>query len=130
MFRFTIRDVLWLMVVAGLGLALLIQREQTFLMRSAWEYELSRNLSAVLKRHTSMDLVEMPLRDVARYISETHGYECVLSKDVDDSIPLTGKYPSMPLGSLLTELLAPHNLAVRATDSQIIIENVKSKSRP
>ena len=130
MFRFTIRDFLWLMVVVGLGVALLIQREQTYLMRSAWQYELSRNLAAELKRNTSIDLVEMPLKDVARYLSETHGYECVLSADVDGSIPLTGKFPSMPLGSVLTRLLAPHHLAIRATDSQIIIENSKSRGDP
>jgi len=36
----------------------------------------------------------------------------------------------MPLGLVLTELLAPHRLAVRATDSQIIIENSTSSGHP
>jgi hypothetical protein len=39
MFRFTIRDVLWLMVVVGLAVAFWLQDEQAMLMRSLWEHE-------------------------------------------------------------------------------------------
>jgi hypothetical protein len=62
---------------------------------------------------TTVDVVEMPLKDTMLHLQEAHNVPIMLDQrripDID--LPLTGAYSGIGLGSALTLLTAPHGLA-------------------
>jgi len=124
--QFSLRDLFWLIVVIALMVIWrsdLARNHQTITsLMTALEEEQARNLKSDLNRFTDIDLVETPLKDVAAYVTDRHGYPCLLSSDVDGEIPLTGRFKGVRLGVALEMLLAPHGLTFHATDTDIVIE--------
>ena len=124
--QFSLRDLFWLIVVIALMVIWrsdLARNHQTITsLMTALEEEQARNLKSDLNRFTDIDLVETPLKDVAAYVTDRHGYPCLLSSDVDGEIPLTGRFKGVRLGVALEMLLAPHELTFHATDMDIVIE--------
>ena len=123
MFRFTIRDMLWLTVVVGLAVALILTHRQASVARMAWQDELSRNeLIAELNQLTEINFVGVQLGDVAKYVSEKHEIPVVLGSGVTGPAPVSCKIVNVPLRSALDELLAPLDLEFRVKDGAILIE--------
>ena len=124
--QFSLRDLFWLIVVIALMVIWrsdLARNHKTITsLMTALEEEQARNLKSDLNRFTDIDLVETPLKDVAAYVTDRHGYPCLLSSDVDGEIPLTGRFKGVRLGVALEMLLAPHGLTLHATDTDIVIE--------
>jgi hypothetical protein len=124
--QFSLRDLFWLIVVIALMVIWrsdLARNHKTITsLMTALEEEQARNLKSDLNRFTDIDLVETPLKDVAAYVTDRHGYPCLLSSDVDGEIPLTGRFKGVRLGVALEMLLAPHGLTFHATDTDIVIE--------
>ena len=124
--QFSLRDLFWLIVVIALMVIWrsdLARNHKTITsLMTALEEEQARNLKSDLNRFTDIDLVETPLKDVAAYVTDRHGYPCLLSSDVDGEIPLTGRFKGVRLGVALEMLLAPHELTFHATDMDIVIE--------
>jgi hypothetical protein len=126
MTQFTIRDMLWLTAVIALVVVWrfdLARNEETIVaLITDLEQERTRNLKSNLNRFTDLDVVETPLKDVAEYLTDRHGYPCLLGSDVNGEIPITGTFKGVRLRVALETLLAPHGLTFRTTDSDIIIE--------
>ena len=124
--QFSLRDLFWLIVVIALMVIWrsdLARNHKTITsLMTALEEEQARNLKSDLNRFTDIDLVETPLKDVVAYVTDRHGYPCLLSSDVDGEIPLTGRFKGVRLGVALEMLLAPHGLTFHATDTDIVIE--------
>ena len=130
MFRFTIRDVLWLMVVVGLACALGMQLRQAEFLRESWHDERSRNLEFTLGTHPYFDVIEMPLKDVAQYFSDLHGFECRLADGVDGDTPISGNFPDKPWSVIFDEVLSPHGLDYRRDGIAIVIYKRSTMARP
>ncbi|HEY2411361.1 MAG TPA: hypothetical protein VGI40_03925 [Pirellulaceae bacterium] len=67
---------------------------------------------AELGKFTTIDVVEMPVKDVALYLSETHNMHFVLDAKLGPScdLPITCSYRSIDLGTVLLLLTAPNGL--------------------
>jgi hypothetical protein len=130
--QFTIRDMLWLTAVIALIVVWRTDRainvKAIVTLTSALDEERGRNLKSDLNKFTDIDVVEMPLKDVAEYITQNHGYPCLLSSDVNGEIPLSGSFKGkgVRLRVALETLLAPHGLTFRTTDSDIVIERIST----
>jgi hypothetical protein len=107
MFRFTIRDVLWLTVVVALGITLMIQHRKSSAAR--------KRLSIELNRPTAIDLVQMPLSDAAIAISINSGVPVLLADEVDGAMPVTASFKDLPLRSTLDTMLPSSVSATSAT---------------
>jgi len=114
MFRFTIRDVLWLTVVVGLAVALAIQHQQASAAR--------QRVIAELQKPTTIDVIQMPLTDTMIYLSMMHRIPVVLADEVDQDLPVTAKHSGVPLRTALETTLPPLNLEFRIKDGCILIE--------
>ena len=128
--QFTIRDLLWLTAIIAL---IVVWRSDRAInvkaitsLITALEEEQARNLKSHLNRFTDIDVVETQLKDVAEYLTDRHGYPCLLGGDVNGEIPLTGTFKGVRLRVALETLLAPHGLTFTTTDSDIIIERKSS----
>jgi hypothetical protein len=68
---------------------------------------------AELGKQTTLDVVEMPLKDTAMYLSEVHRIPFVLDPKLGPKLdlPLTGEYRGIDLCTLLLLITAPHGLA-------------------
>jgi hypothetical protein len=128
--QFTIRDLLWLTAVIALIVVWrfdLARNDETIRALIAdLEQEQARNLKSHLNKFTDIDVAETPLKDVAEYLTEKHGYPCLLDSDVNGEIPLTGTFKGVRLRVALEALLTPHGLTFRTTDSDIVIERKSS----
>src|SRR5436190_22276132 len=114
MFRFTVRDVLWLMVVVGLAVSLWIEHRQTTDMRIAWREEHERNDAiAELNKRTMIYCISMPLKDMAVYLSRLHNVPVVLASSVDRNTPITSNYTNVSLRVALEGMLTPLDLDFR-----------------
>jgi len=67
---------------------------------------------AELGKWTGIDIVEMPLKDVAMYLSDTHNMPLVLDPKLGpkSDLPLTGSYQGIDLRTALLLLTAPQGL--------------------
>src|SRR5262245_15404228 len=75
------------------------------------EDKVDRRTERELRRFTSIDVVEMPLSDIAMYLSEVHGIPMVLDPGLlATDTPITGEYRGIDLCSALTLLTAPYDL--------------------
>jgi len=74
---------------------------------------LDKQIAEELEKTTNTDFVEMPLKDVAIYLSETHQIPITLDpiRIEDPDQPLTVALRGIHLRSALILLMAPHNLA-------------------
>jgi hypothetical protein len=74
---------------------------------------LDKQIAEELERTTTIDFVEMPLKDVAIYLSETHQIPIALDpiRIENPDQPLSFALEGIHLRSALILLLAPHNLA-------------------
>jgi len=123
MIRFTIRDVLWLMVVVGLSVALWIEHRQAIDLRIALREEQARNDAiAELNKRTMLYCIEMPLKDIAVYFSRLHNVPVVLALQVDRNTSITCNYANVSLRVALEGILTPHDLDFRVKDGSIVIE--------
>ncbi len=122
MFRFSIRDVLWLTVVVGLSVALYVEHQQMSRARLAWERQLRENAVAVLNATTSVDFVQTPLVTVAEYLSSHTGLRVVMKKGVDGSTLVTGKINDTALNDGLQQMLSEHGLSFQTKAGAIFIE--------
>ena len=114
MIRFSIRDVLWLTVVVGLGIALAIQHQRASVAR--------QQTSEKLNRLTTVAVVEMPLRDAALYISSMNEIPVLLSDQIDGDRPVTANIKNVPLKTALDGLLPTLGLDYRVKEGWIVIE--------
>jgi hypothetical protein len=127
MFRFTIRDLLWLMVVVGLGVALAIEHRRATLAEMAWHYwESQRNPQLELKKTTHISCSSMPLSHMADYLAQMHAIPIALDENVDGEIPITCKVTNEPLKTGLEKMLSPHNLDFRIDNGAIVIQQRKT----
>jgi hypothetical protein len=128
--QFTIRDLFWCTAVIALIIVwrsdLAINNKAIEQLIAALEEEQARNLKSNLNKFTDIDVVEMPLKDVAEYVTDKLRYPCLLSSDVNGEIPLTGTFKGVRLRVALETLLAPQGLTFRTTDSDIVIERKSS----
>jgi hypothetical protein len=112
--RFTIRDLLWLMVVVAAFCT------GTQLNRYLEHYRADpreASIRAALKKTTTIDAVEMPLKDVVLYLSETHNIPIVLSMrkleeaSISADTPVTKSLRGITLRSALKLMLNDLDLA-------------------
>jgi hypothetical protein len=70
-------------------------------------------IASELGRPTSVDVVEMPLKDTMLYLQEAHNTPFVIDQRQvpNGDLPLTAAYSGIGLGSVLTLFTAPHGLA-------------------
>ncbi len=122
MLRFTIRDVLWLMVVVGMALGWWAEHQQTTLARLAWRQRSRINVAEALAQTTTVDFVETPLLDVAEYFSSIHGIPVVLAAGVDGTKPITCKMGNVVLRDALKKVLSVHSLSFREKEGGLFIE--------
>jgi hypothetical protein len=123
MLRFTIRDVLWLMVVVGLGVALAIEHRRATLAEMAWHYwESQRNPQLELTKTTHIECSEMPLGHIADYLSRMHAIPIVLDPEVNGEIQITCKATNEALNTGLAKMLSPHDLGFRIDNGAIVIQ--------
>ena len=125
MFRFTIRDVLWLTMVVGLAVTLAIEHRRASLNEMAWRYweeKAQPKPERELKNHTYISCTSMPLHDMAEYLSQMHATPIVLDPEVNGEIPITCKVANEPLRIGLETMLAPHNLDFRIDKGAIVIQ--------
>src|SRR5262245_12806865 len=99
MIRFTIRDVLWLTVVVGMGVMLVIQHQKADAAR--------KRVATELQRNTNIDFVQMPLSDAAVYLSMMHRVPVFFSDEVNEDVPVTAKFTNTPLRDALEGILPP-----------------------
>src|SRR5262245_58678713 len=114
MYRFTIRDVLWLMVVVALSILLAIQYQKTSAARA--------RVSTALNGPATVDFVEMPLSEALLYISVKQGVPVFLSGDANESRPVTAKFTNIPLRDALEKMLPPLDLDYQVEDGWILIK--------
>jgi hypothetical protein len=114
MFRFTIRDVLWLVVVVGLALSLMINRQQASNAR--------QQVGNELNRLTDIDIVNMTLRDTALFISVQHGVPVLLTGGLEEDRLVTAKFKAVPLRTALAGMLSPLGLDYTIKEGWILIE--------
>ena len=125
MYRFTIRDVLWLTVVVGLAVSLVIEHRRATLNEMAWHYweeKAQPKPERELKNHTFISCTSMPLSDMAEYLSQMHTTPIVLGQEVNGDTPITCKVTGEPLKSGLEKMLSPHNLDFRIDNGAIVIQ--------
>lgn len=63
-----------------------------------------------LGKTTTIDLVEMPLKDTVIFLCDLHAIPIVLDPRVNADLPITGEYRGVDLCSALTLITAPHNV--------------------
>jgi hypothetical protein len=130
MFRFTIRDLLWLMVVVGLVVALIVTRQQATTLRSSLQSEIARNeLISELNQPTHIDFVALPLGDVAAYLSAMHKIPFALDANVNSNLPITSTFKSVPLRVALQGMLAPYDLDFRIKEGAVQIQANQTANR-
>jgi hypothetical protein len=124
MFRFTLRDLLWLTVVVALGIAWWLQSLR-------WEQE-RRRLAAELKNAkvlsdmTNIEFIETPLERVVAYLSDVHGAPISLDlatlKQVglDEKSPVTANVKGASLRAALKIMLADKAEFVATEDGLLI----------
>jgi hypothetical protein len=125
MFRFTIRDVLWLTVVAGLSVALAMEHRKATLAEMAWHYweeKAQPKPERELNNFTHISCTSMPLKDVAEFLSQIHVTPIVLEPEVNGEIPITCNVANGRLRIGLKTMLAPHNLDFRIDNGAIVIQ--------
>ena len=115
MFRFSIRDVLWLTVVVGLGIVLAIQHQKSTAARKRIVNELGQP--------TNFDLVKHPLRDSTLYISYLHRTRVLLADGVDGDILITAKFRGPSLKTALDTMLPPLDLDYEVKEGWILIKH-------
>jgi hypothetical protein len=114
MFRFTIRDVLWLTVVVAMGIMLAIQHQQASTAR--------KRIIAELGQPTNFDFVQIPLRESALYISYLHRTPVLLADGVDGETPVTATFRGPPLKTALDGILPPLDLDYEVKEGWILIK--------
>jgi hypothetical protein len=129
MFRFTIRDLLWLMVVAGLGVGWWMEHRQAIDLRVGLREEKARN-DAVgeLNKRTMIYCSSMPLKDVALYLSRLHNIPVTLASSVNRNTMITCNFTNVSLRVALQGILTEHGLDFRVQDGGILIEPKSSWS--
>jgi hypothetical protein len=133
MFRFTIRDMLWLMVVVGLGVTLVVEHRRATLATMAWHYweqEAQPKVETRLLETTSVCCHLIPLRQLAQHLSDVHDIPIALETDVDGDIQITCNEPKTTLRDGLTMLLSAHKLAFRVENEAVVIHNDARSSQP
>src|SRR6476620_6730033 len=124
MFRFTIRDLLWLMVVVA-AFCTGTQLDRYLEHYRADPHEAS--VRAALNQTTSFDVVEMPLKDVVLYLTETHNIPIVLSlkkleeASVSADTPVTKSLRGITLRSALRLILKDLELTYVVRDEVLQI---------
>jgi len=114
MVRFSIRDVLWLTVVAAMGITLAIQHQKASAAR--------KRITVELGRPANFDFVQQPLRDSALFISYLHRTPVILADGVDGDIPITATFRGPPLKTALDTMLPPLNLDYEVKEGWILIK--------
>jgi hypothetical protein len=125
MFRFTIRDVLWLTVVVGLAVTLALENRRATLNEMAWHYWEEKSQpkpERELNYFTHISCTSMPLKDMADYLSQMHVTPIVLDPEVNGEIPITCKVANESLRTGLETMLSPHNLDFRIDNGAIVIQ--------
>jgi hypothetical protein len=122
MFRFTIRDLLWLMLVVGMGITLVIQHQKASAARTKVRAALSRDLVQII------DFVEMPIDEAVYFISCKQEVPIFLADEVDDMKWVTGKFTKMPLGTALKQMLLPLDLDYQVEDGWILVNRRSTSS--
>ena len=122
--RFTIRDLLWLMVVVALGITLAIQHQKASAARTRILAALSRDLVG------NCDFVETPIDEALLFISCKQEVPIFLADDVqfifDDVVSfkiVTGKFTNMSLRTALEQMLPPLDLDYQVEDGWILIKS-------
>jgi hypothetical protein len=113
MFRFTIRDVLWLMVVVGLGVAIAIQHQKASNAR--------KRVSAALNVPATVDFVEMPIDEAMLFISVKQGVPIFFEGNWEGRT-VTAKLTNLPLRDILEGILPPLDLDYQVEDGWILIK--------
>src|SRR5262245_10560218 len=119
MFRFTIRDLFWLTVaVAAFCTGTQLDRYLEHYRADPRE----ASVRAALNQTTSVDVVEMPLKDVVTYFAEKHSIPMMLNireleeASISADTPVTKSVRSITLRSAL-------NLLLNDLDLAYVIEN-------
>jgi hypothetical protein len=119
MFRFTIRDLLWLTVVVA-AFCTGTQLDRYLEHYRADPHEAS--IRAALNEKTTVDVVEQPLKDVVMYLSELHKIPIVLNAkkleeaSISPDTPVTKSVRGITLRSAL-------NLVLRDLELAYVVEN-------
>jgi hypothetical protein len=122
-FRFTIRDLLWLMLVVGLSITLALQHQRAMSARTRIRAALSRNLVPEV-----VDFVEMPIGEAALFLSVKQEVPIFVADDVDemDNVGglkvVTGKFRNMTLRDALEKMLPPLGLDYQVENGWILIK--------
>jgi type II secretory pathway component HofQ len=117
MFRFTIRDVLWLTVVVGLACAWGVERRESRKAINARE-----QVNAELGQVITIDFVEMPLLDAMQFINVNHRVPVRFADDIDFSKIVTAKFTNVPLRAALDGMLKPLGLEYEVNNGWIMIK--------
>ncbi len=116
MFRFTIRDVLWLMVVVGLAAALTIQHQKASTARKRVIAALNRDLVE------AVDFVEMPIDEAMLFISVKEGVP-IFVKDNWNGRTVTARFQKATLRDALEAMLPPLGMDYQIEDGWILVRN-------
>ena len=123
MFRFTIRDVLWLTVMVGLSVGLWIEHRKYAEAVYALKDEQSRNtVIAELNKATAIECSQMPLGEMVKYFSHMHAVPVLLAPSVNGDTPITCNVKNVSLREGLQRMLHPHKLDFRVKDGAILVE--------
>jgi hypothetical protein len=133
MLRFTICDLLWLMVVVGLAITLAFEHRKATLAEMAWHYwedKAQPKPNVELNKTTHISCTIAPLSHMADYLSQMHATPIVLAPEVDGEIQITCNVTNQPLRVGLEKMLSPHNLDYRIDNGAIVIQQRQEANSP
>jgi hypothetical protein len=70
---------------------------------------------------TSVELVSVPMQEAVDFLSDRHGVNFILPKEVAGDIPITFKADNIPLSDVLTKLLRPIGLTYEVQGDRFLI---------